>query len=151
MKVNGLRALGMSRKQIEALNVRICGTQTVEGAPHLKERHLAVFDCANRCGTLGQRFIAPEGHIRMMAAAQPFITGAISKTINLPSDATVEDIGACYRMSWELGLKANALYRDGCKLSQPLSTKSDASEDRDEEDTEGLKEAAVTERVVEVE
>ncbi|MFM8818787.1 MAG: adenosylcobalamin-dependent ribonucleoside-diphosphate reductase, partial [Phycisphaerales bacterium] len=151
MKFNGLRALGMSRKQIEALNVRICGTQTVEGAPHLKERHLAVFDCANRCGTLGQRFIAPEGHIRMMAAAQPFISGAISKTINLPNEASVEDIGRCYRLSWELGLKANALYRDGCKLSQPLSTKSDASEDRDEEDTEGLKEAAVTERVVEVE
>jgi ribonucleoside-diphosphate reductase alpha chain len=151
MKFNGLRALGMSRRQIEALNVRICGTQTVEGAPHLKDRHLPVFDCANRCGTLGQRFIAPEGHIRMMAAAQPFISGAISKTINLPNEASVEDIGRCYRLSWELGLKANALYRDGCKLSQPLSTKSDASEDRDEEDTEGLKEATVTERVVEVE
>jgi ribonucleoside-diphosphate reductase alpha chain len=151
MKFNGLRALGLSRRQIEALNVRICGTQTVEGAPHLKDRHLPVFDCANRCGTLGQRFIAPEGHIRMMAAAQPFISGAISKTINLPNEASVEDIGRCYRLSWELGLKANALYRDGCKLSQPLSTKSDASEDRDEEDTEGLKEATVTERVVEVE
>jgi ribonucleoside-diphosphate reductase alpha chain len=151
MKFNGLRALGLSRRQIEALNVRICGTQTVEGAPHLKDRHLPVFDCANRCGTLGQRFIAPEGHIRMMAAAQPFISGAISKTINLPNEASVEDIGRCYRLSWELGLKANALYRDGCKLSQPLSTKSDASEDREDEDTEGLKEAAVAERVVEVE
>jgi ribonucleoside-diphosphate reductase alpha chain len=151
-KFSGLRALGLTKEQIEALNRRICGTQTIEGAPHLKDRHLPVFDCANRCGTLGTRFIAPEGHIRMMAAAQPFISGAISKTINLPNEAAVSEIGACYRLSWELGLKANALYRDGCKLSQPLSTKSDASEEREEEDTEGLaKEATVIERVVEVE
>ena len=158
-KFNGLRALGLNRKQIDALNVRICGTQTVEGAPHLKDKHLPVFDCANRCGNLGTRFIAPQGHIYMMAAAQPFISGAISKTINLPNDANVEDIGACYRLSWELGLKANALYRDGCKLSQPLSTKSDASDEREEEDTAGLPEVVATttyvdriiERVVEVE
>ena len=153
-KFNGLRALGLTRKQIEALNLRICGTQTVEGAPHLKEKHLPVFDCANRCGNLGTRYIAPEGHIRMMAAAQPFITGAISKTINLPNEAKVDEIGACYTLSWELGLKANALYRDGCKLSQPLSTKSDsatdASDHREEEDTEGL-ETKVVERVVEIE
>jgi len=134
MSFNGLRALGLSRKQIDVLNRTICGTQTIEGAPHLKDEHLPVFDCANRCGPLSERFIKPEGHIRMMAASQPFVTGAISKTINLPSDASVEDIGACYRLSWELGLKANALYRDGCKLSQPLSTKSDKSEEDDKKD-----------------
>ena len=125
---NGLRALGLTAKQIDAINRAICGTQTIEGAPYLKDEHLAVFDCANRCGATGERFIKPEGHIRMMAACQPFITGAISKTINLPREATIEEIGACYRLSWELGLKANALYRDGCKLSQPLSTKSDKTE-----------------------
>ena len=135
MSFNGLRALGLTKKQIEVINRTICGTQTIEGAPHLKDEHLAVFDCANRCGPLSTRFIKPEGHIRMMAASQPFITGAISKTINLPSDASVADIGACYRLSWELGLKANALYRDGCKLSQPLSTKSDKSEEDDSEKT----------------
>jgi ribonucleoside-diphosphate reductase alpha chain len=132
MSFNGLRALGLTRKQIDTINRAVCGTQTVEGAPHLKQEHLAVFDCANRCGPLSTRFIKPEGHIRMMGASQPFITGAISKTINLPSDANVDDIGACYRLSWELGLKANALYRDGCKLSQPLSTKSDKNEEEDE-------------------
>ncbi len=121
---NLLKKLGLNALQIDLLNERICGTQTVEGAPHLRPEHLAVFDCANACGRKGVRFIAPEGHIRMMAAAQPFISGAISKTINLPNNASVEDIKSAYRLSWELGLKANALYRDGCKLSQPLSTKS---------------------------
>jgi ribonucleoside-diphosphate reductase alpha chain len=120
---NGLKAMGLTARQIEALNVAICGTQTVEGAPHLESAHLAVFDCASKCGKRGTRFIRPEGHIRMMAAAQPFISGAISKTINLPMESTVADIAAAYRMSWELGLKANALYRDGSKLSQPLSAK----------------------------
>src|SRR3989344_3615218 len=99
-----------------------------EDAPYLREEHLPVFDCANTCGKTGKRYIEPEGHIRMMAATQPFISGAISKTINLPNDATVEDIKNCYLLSWKLGLKANALYRDGCKLSQPLSTKSDSKE-----------------------
>ena len=141
-KFNGLRTLGLSRAQIETLNRVICGTQTVEGSPHLKAEHLSVFDCANRCGPTGERFIRPEGHIHMMAAAQPFISGAISKTINLPNEATVEEIGACYQLSWELGLKANALYRDGCKLSQPLSTKSDAADHAEPEDTEGLDAAA---------
>ncbi|MEQ9461340.1 MAG: adenosylcobalamin-dependent ribonucleoside-diphosphate reductase [Phycisphaeraceae bacterium] len=126
-----LRALGLTGKQVEALNRAICGTQTVEGAPALKDEHLAVFDCANKCGKLGQRFIVAEGHIRMMAAAQPFITGAISKTINLPNEASVEDIQGCYRLSWELALKANALYRDGCKLSQPLNTGSSDTKDED--------------------
>ncbi len=138
---NGLKALGLTGRQIDELNHIICGTQTVEGAPHLKEEHLAVFDCANQCGKIGRRFIRPEGHIRMMAAAQPFISGAISKTINLPNDASVEDIGAAYRLSWELGLKANALYRDGCKLSQPLSTTSDVDVEDDDEDHEAVENA----------
>ncbi len=129
-----LRRLGLTAQQVDALNVTICGTQTVEGAPHLDEEHLPVFDCANPCGKTGVRFIEPEGHIRMMAAAQPFISGAISKTINLPNSATVEDVQSAYRLSWELGLKANALYRDGCKLSQPLSTKSDSESSGDAED-----------------
>ena len=139
-KFNGLRMLGLSSQQIEGLNRTICGTQTIEGAPHLLEEHIAVFDCANRCGALGTRFIAPRGHILMMAAAQPFISGAISKTINLPNEATIDEIGACYRLSWELGLKANALYRDGCKLSQPLSTKVEATDHAEEADTDGLEE-----------
>jgi ribonucleoside-diphosphate reductase alpha chain len=124
-RFNLLAALGLNAAQLNELNTVICGTSTIEGAPHLKPEHLPVFDCANKCGKLGQRFIHPHGHIKMMAAAQPFISGAISKTINLPNDATVKDIKDCYRMSWELGLKANALYRDGCKLSQPLSATAD--------------------------
>ena len=140
---NGLRALGLSAETIEALNRVICGTQTVEGAPHLKDEHLPIFDCANKCGPLGTRFIAAEGHIRMMAAAQPFISGAISKTINLPVEAAVEDIASALWLSWELGLKANALYRDGSKLSQPLSTKSDV--DLSEADDEEALEAALGE------
>ncbi len=122
---NGLRVLGLNDAQIEALNETVCGMQTIEGAPHIRDEHLAVFDCANRCGRKGKRFIDTEGHIRMMAAAQPFVSGAISKTINLPAESTAKDIADAYRLSWELGLKANALYRDGSKLSQPLSTKSD--------------------------
>ncbi len=134
---NALRRLGLTGSQIEELNRLVCGTQTVEGAPHLKDAHLAVFDCANTCGKTGKRFIEVGGHIRMMAAAQPFISGAISKTINLPHDATVEDIKESYRASWELGLKANALYRDGCKLSQPLNVKSDTDiEDEAGEDAD---------------
>ncbi|MEO6548427.1 MAG: vitamin B12-dependent ribonucleotide reductase [Ferruginibacter sp.] len=120
-----LEALGFSDDEIDAANIYICGTMTVEGAPYLKDEHLPVFDCANKCGHKGQRYIHAHGHIRMMSAAQPFLSGAISKTINLPNEATVEEIADCYRMSWELGLKANALYRDGSKLSQPLSNKSD--------------------------
>jgi ribonucleoside-diphosphate reductase alpha chain len=120
-----LEALGFTDEQIEAANTYVCGTMTVEGAPGLKDEHLPVFDCANKCGQKGERYIHAHGHIRMMAAAQPFLSGAISKTINLPHEATVEEIADCYRMSWELGLKANALYRDGSKLSQPLSNKSD--------------------------
>ncbi len=121
-----LSALGFSAGQIEEANVFVCGRMTVEGAPHLKAEHLPVFDCASKCGKTGKRYISAEGHIRMMAAAQPFITGAISKTINFPNEATVEDFKAAYTLSWKLGTKANALYRDGCKLSQPLGNKSDA-------------------------
>ena len=122
---NLLNDLGFSDEQIEASNDYVCGTMTVEGAPHLKPEHLPVFDCANKCGRKGERFIHPHGHIRMMAAVQPFISGAISKTINLPNEATVPEIADCYKLSWDLGLKACALYRDGSKLSQPLSNKSD--------------------------
>ncbi|MCW3462806.1 vitamin B12-dependent ribonucleotide reductase [Chitinophaga sp. PC15] len=120
-----LHELGFSDDQISAANDYVCGTMTVEGAPYLKDSHLPVFDCANKCGKTGERYIHPHGHIRMMAAAQPFISGAISKTINLPHEATVEDVADAYLMSWQLGLKACALYRDGSKLSQPLSNKSD--------------------------
>ncbi len=137
-----LKALGLTKPQITALNRVICGTQTVEGAPHLQDEHLAVFDCASTCGPTGERYIAPQGHIYMMAAAQPFITGAISKTINLPNSASEQDIKDAYRLSWELGLKANALYRDGCKLSQVLSNKVD--EDDGVEDEEAI-EAAMEE------
>jgi len=110
----------------------------VEGAPHLKDEHLPVFDCANRCGRIGTRYISAAGHINMMAAAQPFISGAISKTINLPNEATVEDFKDAYMISWQKMLKANALYRDGSKLSQPLNSMSDVLEELDEEDDETL-------------
>ncbi len=114
--------LGFTDQQIDEANLFVCGTQTVEGAPGLKPEHLAVFDCANRCGATGTRYIRPMGHVRMMGAAQPFISGAISKTVNLPNEATVEDVEQIYLESWKLGLKAVALYRDGCKLSQPLAS-----------------------------
>jgi ribonucleoside-diphosphate reductase alpha chain len=117
-----LTTLGFSRAEIEAANTFCCGAMTLEGAPHLNPEHLPVFDCANPCGRLGTRSLSVDSHIRMMAAAQPFITGAISKTINMPNAATVEDCKAAYKLSWELGLKATALYRDGSKLSQPLAS-----------------------------
>ncbi|PYO56555.1 MAG: vitamin B12-dependent ribonucleotide reductase, partial [Candidatus Rokuibacteriota bacterium] len=127
---NLLRALGFTPAEIEAANDYCCGTMTVEGAPHLKPEHLAVFDCANRCGKKGQRFIPVEAHIKMMAAAQPFISGAISKTINMPSDATIEDVKRAYQTSWRGMLKAVALYRDGSKLSQPLNSTADDGEEK---------------------
>ncbi|RYY49725.1 MAG: vitamin B12-dependent ribonucleotide reductase [Chitinophagaceae bacterium] len=120
-----LEGLGFTDEQIDAANIYVCGTMTVEGAPYLKEAHLPVFDCANKCGQIGERYIHAHGHIRMMAAAQPFLSGAISKTINLPHEANIAEIADSYRLSWELGLKACALYRDGSKMSQPLSNKSD--------------------------
>ncbi len=133
---NFLKWAGLTDAQIAEANEAICGTMTVEGAPHLKAEHLPVFDCANKCGNKGQRFIAPMGHIRMMAAAQPFLSGAISKTVNLPHETTVEEIEEIHLQGWKLGLKAIALYRDGCKLSQPLSTKSDKKEEKAEAKTE---------------
>ncbi|MDD2792894.1 MAG: vitamin B12-dependent ribonucleotide reductase [Sediminibacterium sp.] len=129
---NLLEALGFTEEQIDAANDYVCGTMTVEGAPYLKDAHLSVFDCANKCGKKGERYIHAYGHIRMMAACQPFLSGAISKTINLPHEATVEEIADCYMLSWKLGLKANALYRDGSKLSQPLSNKSEKKKKTDE-------------------
>jgi ribonucleoside-diphosphate reductase alpha chain len=118
---NILRLIGFNREEIEAANEFVTGAMTLEGAPHLKAEHLPVFDCANKCGRKGQRYISARGHIMMMAAAQPFISGAISKTINLPYEASLEDVASAYKTSWKMMLKANALYRDGSKLSQPLN------------------------------
>jgi ribonucleoside-diphosphate reductase alpha chain len=128
-----LAHLGFTRREIEAANIYVCGAMTVEGAPHLKPEHYAVFDCANPCGRTGKRFLSVDSHIRMLAAAQPFISGAISKTINMPNEATVADCKAAYILSWKLGLKANALYRDGSKLSQPLQSQLIADESEDDE------------------
>jgi len=128
-----LAHLGFTRREIDAANIYVCGAMTVEGAPHLKPEHYAVFDCANPCGRTGKRFLSVDSHIRMLAAAQPFISGAISKTINMPNEATVEDCKAAYILSWKLGLKANALYRDGSKLSQPLQSQLIADESEDDE------------------
>ena len=152
---NMLDYLGFSKKDIDAANIHICGAMTLEGAPHLNEEHLPVFDCANPCGKIGKRYLSTESHIRMMAAAQPFISGAISKTINMPNEASIEDCKSAYMLSWKLALKANALYRDGSKLSQPLNAA--LIEDDDDEDAlEELIEApaaakavAVTEKIVE--
>ena len=129
-----LAHLGFTKREIEAANIHVCGAMTVEGAPHLKSEHYPVFDCANPCGRTGKRYLSVESHIRMMAAAQPFISGAISKTINMPNEAGVEDCKSAYMLSWKLALKANALYRDGSKLSQPLQSQLIADE-ADEDDT----------------
>ena len=123
-----LSALGFTPEQIRAAGDRVCGHQTIEGAPYLREEHLAVFDCAGRNGRYGVRFIHHAGHIRMMGAVQPFISGAISKTINMPHDVTVEEVADAYLQSWETGVKAMALYRDGSKASQPLSASSSDGE-----------------------
>jgi ribonucleoside-diphosphate reductase alpha chain len=131
-----LEALGFTDEQIEAANKYVCGTMMIEGAPHLKEDHLAVFDCANKCGKEGERYIHAHGHIKMMGACQPFLSGAISKTVNLPHEASVDEIKDCYYLSWTLGIKANALYRDGSKLSQPLSNKSDKKSKKTEDANE---------------
>ncbi|MFN0043992.1 MAG: vitamin B12-dependent ribonucleotide reductase, partial [Alphaproteobacteria bacterium] len=116
-----LSFIGFSKADIDRANIHVCGAMTLEGAPGLKDEHLPVFDCANACGRLGKRYLSVESHIRMMAASQPFISGAISKTINMPNEATVAECNAAYMLSWKLGVKANALYRDGSKLSQPLA------------------------------
>ena len=135
---NMLEALGFEKDAIEAANTHVCGSMTLEGAPHLKDEHQPVFDCANVCGRIGKRFLSVNSHITMMAAAQPFISGAISKTINMPNSATVEECGEAYMLSWRLGLKANALYRDGSKLSQPLSSGLIDDIEDDEEAAEAL-------------
>ena len=129
-----LTHLGFSRKDIEAANYHVCGTMTLEGAPHLKQEHYSIFDCANPCGKKGKRYLSVKSHIYMMAAAQSFISGAISKTINMPNDATIEECQKAYELSWSLGIKANALYRDGSKLSQPLA----ASLVEDDEEAEEI-------------
>ncbi|MGU3398843.1 vitamin B12-dependent ribonucleotide reductase [Brucellaceae bacterium D45D] len=145
-----LPALGFSRQDVEAANVHVCGAMTLEGAPFLKEEHYAVFDCANPCGKIGKRYLSVESHIRMMAAAQPFISGAISKTINMPNDATVEDCKSAYMLSWHLALKANALYRDGSKLSQPLNASLIADDEDEDDAVEALIEAPAAARAVQV-
>jgi ribonucleoside-diphosphate reductase alpha chain len=140
-----LSHLGFTKAQVSAANNHVCGTMTLEDAPHLKTEHYNVFDCANVCGRIGKRYLSVDSHITMMAAAQSFISGAISKTINMPNDATIEDCQAAYELSWSLGVKANALYRDGSKLSQPLS--SALIEDEDDDDLEEtLMEAPAGER-----
>jgi ribonucleoside-diphosphate reductase alpha chain len=133
---NLLARLGFGKREIEAANEHVCGTMTVEGAPFLNEAHLPVFDTANKCGKKGTRFIHYLGHIKMMSAAQSFLSGAISKTINMPEEATVDDILDAYDQSWHQNLKAMAVYRDGSKLSQPLSTKSGSSEGKSDKEIE---------------
>ncbi len=132
---NLLETLGYSRNEISQANLHICGTQKIEGAPYLRDEHLDVFDCANKCGKDGERFIHYMGHVRMMAAAQPFISGAISKTVNMPNEASIENIEDCYFEAAKIGVKAIAIYRDGSKASQPLSASSDEG-DSDESDPE---------------
>jgi ribonucleoside-diphosphate reductase alpha chain len=149
-----LKHLGFSKVEIEVANLHVCGAMTLEGAPHLKAEHLPVFDCANPCGRIGKRALSVASHIHMMAAVQPFISGAISKTINMPNNATVKECGESYMLSWKLALKANALYRDGSKLSQPLASQVFQFDDEeDEEEFAAASPAArttiVTERIVE--
>jgi ribonucleoside-diphosphate reductase alpha chain len=151
-----LAHMGYTKREIEAANIHVCGAMTVEGAPHLKPEHYAVFDCANPCGRTGKRYLSVDSHIRMLAAAQPFISGAISKTINMPNEATVEDCKAAYILSWKLGLKANALYRDGSKLSQPLQSQLIGDEEEDDDVIEAFidkpmasRAAALSEKIVE--
>jgi ribonucleoside-diphosphate reductase alpha chain len=148
MSFDLLAAIGFDKKDIEAANIHICGAMTLEGAPFLKDEHLPVFDCANPCGKIGKRYLSVDSHIRMMAAAQPFISGAISKTINMPNDANVDDCKEAYMLSWKLALKANALYRDGSKLSQPLNASLIA--DDDEDAVEAIAEAPAAAQAVQI-
>ena len=148
-----LRHLGYTRAEIEAANDHVCGTMTLEGAPHLDPKHYSIFDCANPCGKKGKRYLSVDSHIHMMAAAQSFISGAISKTINMPNDATIEDCQKAYELSWSLGIKANALYRDGSKLSQPLAAALIEDDEEAEEimatGTQQEKAAVLAEKIVE--
>ena len=145
---NMLTALGFTPEEILAANDFCCGTMTVEGAPHLQAEHLPIFDCASRCGRTGKRYLSTEAHIRMMAAAQPFISGAISKTINMPAGATIRDVRDAYSMSWRHMLKAVALYRDGSKLSQPLSASVEPADHAGQHDAVMQAAQRVTERVM---
>jgi ribonucleoside-diphosphate reductase alpha chain len=140
-----LEHMGFSRAQIDEAQDVIVGRMTIEGAPHLKDDHLAIFDCANRCGKQGSRYLAPISHVRMMAAVQPFLSGAISKTVNLPNEATVEDVQTIYEEGWRLGLKAVALYRDGCKASQPLSASGDSAGSGDKKKSDVASESVAPE------
>jgi len=140
-----LRHLGFTKAQIDAANDHVCGTMTLEAAPFLKKKHYAVFDCANPCGKTGKRYLSVDSHIHMMAAAQSFISGAISKTINMPNNATIEETLAAYELSHSLGIKANALYRDGSKLSQPLAS---ALVDDDEEAEQIMTSGSAQEKAV---
>ena len=148
-----LKHLGFSKADVDAANDHVCGTMTLEGAPHLKEEHYHIFDCANPCGKKGKRFLSVDSHITMMAAAQSFISGAISKTINMPNNATIEDCQKAYELSWSLGVKANALYRDGSKLSQPLAAALVEDDDEAQEVLEAgnpqEKAAVLAEKIVE--
>ncbi|MCR9161579.1 MAG: vitamin B12-dependent ribonucleotide reductase [Nannocystaceae bacterium] len=136
---NMLAELGFTADDVQKANDYVCGTMTIEGAPHIKDEHLPVFDCANKCGRYGTRFIAPMAHVHMMSAAQPFLSGAISKTINMPNTATVAEVEDVYKQSWKLAVKAIALYRDGSKLSQPLSASllDEVSDDLDDDEVDG--------------
>ncbi|MFL2822096.1 MAG: vitamin B12-dependent ribonucleotide reductase [Candidatus Puniceispirillales bacterium] len=144
-----LNFLSFTKEEIDAANIHVCGSMTLEGAPHLNEEHLNVFDCANVCGRIGKRFLSVDSHIRMMAAAQPFISGAISKTINMPNNSLIEDCSDAYMLSWKLCLKANALYRDGSKLSQPLNSSLIEDEDINDEEVITEKTTKVVEKIVE--
>ncbi|MDA0240818.1 MAG: vitamin B12-dependent ribonucleotide reductase, partial [Proteobacteria bacterium] len=148
MSFDLLAALGFSKAEISAANIHVCGAMTLEGAPHLKEEHYSVFDCANPCGREGKRSLSVDSHILMLAASQPFISGSISKTINMPNAATIEDCKAAYMLSWRKGLKANALYRDGSKLSQPLNSQILEDDDLEEEVTAAPATAAIRPEVI---
>ncbi len=144
-----LNFLSFTKEEIDAANIHVCGSMTLEGAPHLNEEHLKVFDCANVCGRIGKRFLSVDSHIKMMAAAQPFISGAISKTINMPNNSSIKDCSDAYMLSWKLCLKANALYRDGSKLSQPLNSSLIEDEDINDEEIITEKTTKVVEKIVE--
>lgn len=146
--LNILEQIGFTKEEISLANDYVCGTMTTEGAPFLKHEHYPVFDTASKCGKKGKRFIKVGGHIKLMAAAQPFLSGAISKTINLPNEAGIEEIKDAYMSSWKLGLKANALYRDGSKLSQPLNSISEDVVEEIEEETSNNDIVKVAERII---
>ncbi len=144
-----LNFLSFTKEETDAANIHVCGSMTLEGAPHLSDAHLNVFDCANVCGRIGKRFLSVDSHIKMMAAAQPFISGAISKTINMPNNSSIEDCSDAYMLSWKLCLKANALYRDGSKLSQPLNSSLIEDEGINDEEIITEKTTKVVEKIVE--